>query len=123
MDVIIADDSMVVRSIVARAITPLGYRPLPAVNGKAAIEILEKSGNGVGLILMDWNMPVLDGIQALSEIKADRRFSSIPVIMLTSESDDNKVKQAFVSGAAAYVKKPFTPDELVQTIRGVLNTG
>jgi len=120
MNVIIADDSMVVRSIVEKAMTPLGYRLFKAAHGGEVIEILEKVEADVGLILMDWNMPTMDGFQALVRIKADRRFFSIPVVMLTSESDDNKVKKAYDAGAAGYVKKPFTREELIENVQQVL---
>jgi two-component system chemotaxis response regulator CheY len=121
MNVIIADDSKVVRSIVEKAIKPLGYSSFQANHGGEAIEILEKMGEKIGLILMDWNMPVMDGFDALVKIKKDSRFSSIPIIMLTSESDNNKVKMATDAGAAAYVKKPFTQDELLENIKLVIN--
>lgn len=121
MNVIIADDSKVVRSIVEKAIKPLGYSSFQAIHGGEAIEILEKMGGEVDLILMDWNMPVMDGFNALVKIKKDFRFSSIPIIMLTSESDDKKVKMAHDAGAAGYVKKPFTQDELLENIQQVIS--
>ena len=120
MNVIVADDSIMVRSIIEKIITSLGYELFQATQGEEVIEILEKMDVEVGLILMDWNMPTMDGFQALVQIKKDRRFSSIPVIMLTSESDDNKIKMAYDAGAAGYVKKPFTRDELVENMQQVL---
>ena len=120
MNVIIADDSRMVRSIIEKVIISLGYGLFQAVHGGEVIDILEKMDVEVGLILMDWNMPTMDGFQALVQIKKDRRFSSIPVIMLTSESDDNKIKMAYAAGAAGYVKKPFTRDELIENMQQVL---
>ena len=92
MNVIVADDSMVIRSIVKNIIAPLGHSPVQASHGGEVIEILEKTGSDVDLILMDWNMPTMDGFQALEKLKGDPRFSSIPVIMLTSESDNKKME-------------------------------
>ena len=121
MNVIIADDSMVIRSIVKNVITPLGHSPVQAAHGGEVIEILEKMGTEVDLILMDWNMPTMDGFQALEKIKGDPRFSSIPIIMLTSESDSKKVEMAYGAGAVGYVKKPFTAEELVENLGKVIN--
>ncbi|MGB5157879.1 response regulator [Desulfobacterium sp. N47] len=121
MNVIIADDSKVVRSIVEKAIKTIGYSSFQAIHGGEAIEILEKMGGEIDLILMDWNMPVMDGFNALVNIKKNPKFSSIPVIMLTSESDDNKVKMAHDAGAAGYIRKPFTQDELLDNIQQVIN--
>ena len=120
MQVIIADDSMVVRTIVERVVNSLGYRSLKAANGREGIEILEKMGEEVALILLDWNMPILDGFKTLVKIKEDRRFASIPVIMLTSESEDQKVQKAFEAGVAGYVNKPFTNEELIESVQQVM---
>ena len=116
MNIIVADDSFVVRSIVKKAIAHLGHQILQAVHGGEVIDILEKMGSEVDLILLDWNMPVMDGFQALETMKGDPRFSSIPVMMLTSESDEKKIQMAYDAGAAGYVEKPFTPEELVRNI-------
>ena len=120
MQVIIADDSMVVRTIVERVVNSLGYRSLKAANGREVIEILEKMGEEVALILLDWNMPILDGFKTLVKIKEDRRFASIPVIMLTSESEDQKIQKAFEAGVAGYVNKPFTNEELIESVQQVM---
>ncbi len=120
MKIIIADDSMFARSIIVKAIQPLGYSLLQASNGQDAIDILETEGDGVKLILLDWNMPVLSGFDALKKIKADNRFSYIPVVMITSESDENNKKLAQKAGATGYIAKPFTADELVSQIKTFL---
>jgi two-component system chemotaxis response regulator CheY len=69
---------------------------------------------------MDWNMPVLDGFQVLQILAKDSRYKEIPVIMLTSESDDTNRAQALEAGASGYVTKPFTSDDLIQVIRDTL---
>lgn len=120
MNVIVADDSMVVRSIVTRAIKSLGHNPIPATHGGEAIDILENKGEPIGLILMDWNMPTMDGFEALKTIKSNTQFSSIPVVMLTSESDESRIQMAFDAGVNGYVEKPFTPEELIESLEKVI---
>ncbi len=121
MKVIVADDSGLVRSLVKKAIAPLGYDSIPAVHGGQVMEILESSGSDIDAILMDWNMPTMDGFQALNQVKGDPRFNAIPVIMLTSESDEKKIKRAFDAGASGYVEKPFTAEELLENLKKIVD--
>lgn len=120
MKVIVADDSMLTRKIVIKYISPLGMEPVEAVNGNEVIEILSREPNGVDLILLDWNMPEMDGMGVLKWIGKEARFSTIPVIMLTSESDELSMNIAMKAGAKAYLSKPFTPEELIDTIKNTL---
>ena len=116
MNVIIADDSAVVRTLVKKIITPIGYHPIHAVHGGEVIDILEERGADIDLILLDWNMPTMDGFQALEKIKKNPKFASIPVIMLTSESDEKKINLAYRAGVDGYIEKPFSPKELLECI-------
>jgi two-component system chemotaxis response regulator CheY len=120
MNIIVADDSMVVRSVVTKVVTSLGHEPIQATHGGEVLDILEKMGKDISLILMDWNMPTMDGFQALQTLKNDQRFALIPVIMLTSESDDKKIKMAFDAGVSGYVEKPFTSEELIESLKKVI---
>lgn len=120
MKVIVADDSMMTRNIVIKFLKPLGCSTIQAVNGEEAIKLLEGESPLPDLILMDWNMPVLDGYQALQILGKDERYKGIPVIMLTSESDNANRAKALAAGAKGYVTKPFTEEELIQTINETL---
>ena len=120
MNIIVADDSMVVRSVVNKVIKSLGHHPMHAVHGGEVLDILENEGSEVDLILMDWNMPTMDGLEALKTIKKDTRFSSIPVIMLTSESDEKRIEMAHKAGVDGYIEKPFTPEELIEGLEKVI---
>lgn len=117
MKVIVADDSMLTRKIVIKFIASLGVEPIEAGNGKEVIDIIRQTHEMPHLILMDWNMPELDGLEVLKWIQKDARLKAIPVIMLTSESDEISMNTAMTAGARAYISKPFTEDELVDTIR------
>ena len=121
MKVIVADDSMLTRKIVEKYLEPLGYSTLQASNGGEVIEALNAGKEIPDLILMDWNMPVLDGFQVLQLLRKDKRYDAIPVIMLTSESDDTNRVKALEAGAAGYITKPFTSEELIDTIKETLN--
>lgn len=120
MKVIVADDSMLTRKIVIKYLEPLGYTAIEAANGGEVISLLQTEPSLPELILMDWNMPVLDGFQVLQMLSKDNRYRDIPVIMLTSESDDTNRIQALEAGASGYVTKPFTSDDLVQAINDIL---
>ena len=108
---------MLTRKIVVKFLKPLECDSLEASNGVEVMEILNQEEIAPNLILMDWNMPEMDGLEVLKKIQQDARLSLVPVIMLTSESDDISMNTALVAGAKAYITKPFTPEELLQTIR------
>jgi len=120
MKIIVADDSMLTRKIVIKYIAPLGYETIQAANGEEVIKILGSEASPPGLILMDWNMPVLDGYQVLQMLRKDDRYKGIPIIMLTSESDDTNRNQALEAGATGYITKPFTAEDLIQIINETL---
>ncbi len=120
MKVIVADDSMLTRKIVIKYLEPLGYSTIQAANGGEVIKILNTGETLPDLILMDWNMPVLDGYQVLQMLGKDSRYKDIPVIMLTSESDDANRAQALDAGASGYITKPFTSEDLIQVVNEIL---
>lgn len=119
MKVIIADDSLVIRKIISKALNSLGYEALQATNGPEALEILNQAGTA-DLILLDWNMPLMDGFEVLTAIRNDNRFNAIPIIMVTTESEEENIAKAMESGANGYVTKPFTADDLTTKIREIL---
>lgn len=121
LNVLIVDDSAAIRKILHRVLLqaqlPLG-QVLEANDGLEALERLQ--GAGIGLILSDINMPNMDGLDFLKKVKADAAFKDIPVVMVTTEGGQEKVLQALQLGAAGYVKKPFTPDQIKEKLAGVV---
>ncbi len=121
LDVLIVDDSAAIRKILQRVLNqaeiPLGI-VYEAGDGLEAIEALKK--NMVGLVLSDINMPNLDGIQMLSQIKANDLWKGIPVVMVTTEGSQAKVMEAVNLGAAGYVRKPFTADQIKEKLSGLI---
>jgi two-component system, chemotaxis family, chemotaxis protein CheY len=121
LDVLIVDDSAAIRKILQRVLNQAEV-PLGAVyeagDGLEALEALKK--NMVGLILSDINMPNMDGIQMLSQIKANDAWKGIPVVMITTEGSQAKVMEAVNLGAAGYVRKPFTADQIKEKLAGII---
>jgi two-component system chemotaxis response regulator CheY len=116
MNILSVDDSKAVRDIIGTTVEVLRYGFLEAENGVQALEVLATHPDDVALILLDWNMPEMDGITFLKTIKADNHFVNIPVTMVTNESERIKVIEAIRIGATNYVSKPFTQEELIAKI-------
>ncbi len=110
------DDSRIIRRIMKGAIEALGYDILEAGDGCEGLEQLKTHPNEVDLILLDVNMPNLDGLETLKAIKANPATAGIPVMMVTSEGEREQLIQAIQSGATQYLTKPFTEDDLIAHI-------
>jgi len=116
MKVLCADDSGIIRRLIRQAVDVLGYEMLEAANGREALEILEKQPTEIQLVLLDWNMPELNGFEVLKTIKTDERYRSIRVMMVTTEGEKHNIIKAIQAGADHYVTKPFTLDDLAVKI-------
>lgn len=123
MRIMSIDDSRATRQIIRNAVEVLGFDFLEAADGKEGLEVLERENGNVDLILLDWNMPVMTGMEMLTRIKSDERFKGIPVTMVTTEIERNKVVEAISSGAKNYVMKPFTQEDLIGKIMESLGMG
>lgn len=116
MRVLLVDDSVTMRRIQKTQINSLGITDIiEAGDGEEAFRKLSES-MPIDLIMLDWNMPVMDGITLLKKIRADNRFQSVKIIMCTSESEKSKVVDALKAGANNYLVKPFTPDALKEKL-------
>jgi len=121
--VLSVDDSGVMRRIIGRTVDVLGYGFLEAANGREGLEVLAKNHADIALIILDVNMPEMDGFEFLALIKANPDYQSIPVMMLTTESERGKIIQAIKAGAVNYICKPFTPEDLTVKITDSLGAG
>lgn len=119
--ILTVDDSRMMRQMIGGSVEALGYNILEAEHGKAALDLLDERGEEVELILLDVNMPVMDGFQTLQALKDDDRLRDIPVIMVTTEGEKARIVQAIRMGAVNYVVKPFTPEELATRIVDALD--
>lgn len=118
--ILLVDDSPTVRTIVKVYLTGLDFAFLEASNGQEALDVLARSA--VNLVIADINMPGMDGLTFLERIRASDRapLRKLPVILLTGESTEESRLRGLKSGAAAWVKKPVTNQELRAAITSAL---
>ena len=117
MRILIVDDSSVMRRIVERSLRQAGLDVsvvLEAGSGTEGLDVLKEKQ--VDLILSDINMPAMDGLEFLRQIRAQNLASGVPVVMITTESSEEHVKQAIQAGARGYIRKPFTPDQVKERV-------
>jgi len=123
MKILTADDSKIIRRIIKGIIGTLDYEALEADCGDAALEILGKQGDDISLVLLDWNMPGMNGLEVLQAIKADDSLKDTPVMMVTTEAEKGNIVKAIQNGAANYLTKPFRQEDLVVKIMECLGMG
>ncbi|MEN8247443.1 MAG: response regulator [Bacteroidota bacterium] len=111
---LIVDDSESIRELVGYNLEDAGYKVVKAVNGKDG---LEKLNEEIKLIVSDLNMPVMDGITMIKNIRKEPKYKHLPIIMLTTESQQGIKNEARKAGATAWIVKPFDRDKLIQVIK------
>jgi two-component system, chemotaxis family, chemotaxis protein CheY len=120
-DILIVDDSAAIRKILQRVLrqadVPMGdiYEAGDGVEALAALK-----DHRIGLVLSDINMPNMDGLQLLSQIRASAEHKELPVLMITTEGSQAKVMEAVNLGANGYVRKPFTADQIKEKLTGIV---
>jgi two-component system chemotaxis response regulator CheY len=110
----VVDDSRQIRRHVGRTLKEFGHEPLEAENGQVCIDLLQ--WEEVDVILLDWNMPVKDGLETLKAIKADNSLSNMRVIMMTTENKNEKIELAMSEGADEYIMKPLTKEVIQEKL-------
>ncbi len=113
--ILIVDDSSSLRTVVKIALTRAGYDVIEASDGRDGLAQLDKAGK-VHLIVSDVNMPNMDGITFVTHVKAHPRHRFTPVVMLTTEGQDDKKAQGRAAGAKAWIVKPFNPPQLLDAV-------
>jgi len=115
MKVLVVDDMSTMRRIVKNVLRQIGYTSVEeAADGKEALEKLKDGG--FGLVVSDWNMPVMSGIELLKAIRADAELKTLPVLMVTAEAQKENIIEAVQAGVSNYVVKPFTGDALKEKL-------
>ncbi|MBZ5724899.1 MAG: response regulator [Acidobacteriia bacterium] len=120
-DILVVDDSAAIRKILQRVLRQTGVvidNILEAGDGQEALEALKS--RKIDLVLSDINMPKMDGLQFLAAMKASVQWRHIPVVMITTEGGETKVAEAVRLGAAGYVRKPFTADQIKEKLTGLI---
>ena len=107
MAILTVDDSTTIRRIVKRSVDEMGLEVLEAADGPQALKLLDERPSDIQLVILDWNMPGMTGLEVLRAMKQDSRFKDVVVMMLTSEADQNCVVEALKAGAQNYLTKPF----------------
>jgi two-component system chemotaxis response regulator CheY len=110
---LVVDDSRAIRTILSKTLRELGFEVREAANGKEALELIQAEKSAVTLILLDWNMPEMNGLDLLKRLRENPKLSSLVVVMVTAETEVDRIAEALEAGANEYVMKPFTKDIIV----------
>jgi two-component system, chemotaxis family, chemotaxis protein CheY len=116
MRALVIDDSRAMRLILARIARQLGFDVVEAGNGQEALDRLEELDTVPELALIDWNMPVMNGLEFVSAVRRDTKYKAMTLMMVTTESEQSQIVRALAAGAHEYVIKPFTPDAIVEKL-------
>lgn len=112
------DDSSSIRQMVNFTLKNAGYNVLEASDGQDALDKVKNQS--VDMMFIDLNMPRMDGITLIKNVRANPKYKFIPLIMLTTESQDNKKTEGKAAGATGWIVKPFKPEQLLTVIKKVL---
>ncbi len=118
MKILVVDDFSAMRKIIRNLLRDLGFtNSHEAEDGSVALPMLQ--GGGFDLLITDWNMPGMQGIDLLKAVRADEALSALPVLMVTAESKRDQIVEAAQAGVSGYVVKPFTAGTLEEKIRTI----
>jgi two-component system, chemotaxis family, chemotaxis protein CheY len=113
---LVIDDSRAMRLILSRIAVQLGFEVLEAGNGREALDKLNASEEMPTLALVDWNMPEMNGLEFVTAVRADPKYRTMTLMMVTTESEQSQIVRALAAGAHEYVIKPFTPDAIEEKL-------
>ena len=115
MNVMIIDDSKTMRMIIGRTIKELGHAIVEAGNGKEGLARLHESA-AVDLVMVDWNMPEMNGLEFVTSLRSEEKYRKLPVMMVTTETEADNVTKALAAGANEYIMKPFTKETVKEKL-------
>ncbi|TWU51937.1 response regulator [Rubripirellula reticaptiva] len=121
MRALVVDDSRAIRRIVGTMMRNLGYEVHEAEHGVDALEKLEQIETP-DVLLIDWNMPVMNGIDLIKAVRAQDKYSDVAIMMVTTETEMERMAQAFIAGANEYVMKPFDEATITEKLQ-ILGVG
>ena len=119
--ILVVDDETSVRHLLRVMLTTEGYEPLLAANGAEGLQLAHE--HLPALVILDWMMPILDGLTTLQALRNDPATANIPVVMLTARQGENDMAQAMVHGADFYITKPFDAEEMLSVVRRFVGNG
>lgn len=119
MKILVVDDSSTMRRIIKNSLTNLGYADIAeAEDGALAWEVMIEEE--INVLVTDWNMPNMNGLELVKKVRAHERYAEIPIIMITTEGGKLEVITALKAGVNNYIVKPFTPQVLKEKLEAVL---
>jgi two-component system chemotaxis response regulator CheY len=116
--ILVVDDSESIRELVALALTKAGYTVFKGCDGVDALSVLD--GKDLHLIITDLNMPNMDGIEYIKEVKKKTEYSTTPILVLTTESQQAKKDEAKIAGATGWILKPFSTEKLLEIVKKII---
>ncbi len=120
-NILIVDDSTPMRSVIKKVVKASGFnvgQVFEAANGIEALKILNQEW--LDLVLTDYNMPDMNGLELVEEMKKDEELKSVPVVMITTEGSRERVEEFMEKGVLDYIKKPFTPEQIKQKLMQII---
>ena len=117
MKAMVVDDSRAIRLILTRTLSDLGFEVSQAASGNEALTLLPVQGDQLSLILVDWNMPGISGLDFIRQVRCDPALASIVLVMVTTETEIEQMVTALEAGANEYIMKPFTKDIVADKLR------
>jgi two-component system chemotaxis response regulator CheY len=113
----VVDDSRTIRIILTKMLSELGLDVCQAGDGKEALKVAEREKGAFSVIMADWNMPEMNGLELVKRLRSDPRLASVPIVMITTETETRQVMAALEAGANEYVMKPFSRDIIADKLR------
>ena len=121
--ILVADDMPTIRDLVKAQLKNMGFRTiLEAADGEQAMNVLisnSQAGTPIQLVISDWNMPKMTGLEFLKQVRASNDWANLPFVLLTSESERDQVTEAILAGVSQYVVKPFAAKIFEEKLKGV----
>ena len=117
-NILIVDDSESIRELVSLTLVAAGYKVDKGSDGLEAIKLLD--GREINLVITDLNMPNMDGIQLIREIRKKNEYATIPILLLTTESQASKKEEAKSAGATGWIVKPFVQEKLLEVVKKII---
>ena len=122
MKLLVVDDSSTMRRIIKNTLSRLGCNDvLEAEHGVEAWQIMDKTPD-INVLITDWNMPEMNGLELVRKVRAEKKYDSMPIIMVTTEGGKTEVITALKAGVNNYIVKPFTPQVLKEKLEDVLGS-
>ncbi len=121
VNILIVDDSLPMRSVIKKTIKASGYAAANFVEAADGEEAIKALGNDwLDIVITDYNMPNMNGLELIKEMQKNDAFKSVPVVVVTTEGSQSKVEEFISSGASGYIKKPFTPEAIREKLTEIL---